>query len=298
MALQRADVVVVSRHELPGGLLHRGERWLSAQALFGSQGDRLLSEASAAIYLASSSNPGTFAVEPWREVPANVEPASRFFQRCTTANPAIRIVVTSSGGTVYGRVPLGRPVDETHAAAPISGYGLGKLMIEEALRCYSRLTGAPFAILRIANAVGTYQRSHTQGIITAALRALRDGTPINVFGAGDTVRDYVHADDVAAAIYAAAADTRFTDRTWNVGSGIGRSIIDVLSLVGRVTGRPVPIRHGPPRCVDVPYIVLDCRRIRADLGWVPERDLADAIAETWQAVLAEPTPVALERATL
>ncbi len=76
---------------------------VDAEAFAGIAGDRLLADAEAVVYLASASVPSTFAEEPWREIPVNVEPAARFFVRCATTNPSAKLVLLSSGGTVYGR---------------------------------------------------------------------------------------------------------------------------------------------------------------------------------------------------
>ena len=256
---------------------------IDAEAFAGVAGDRLLADAEAVVYLASASVPSTFAAEPWREIPVNVEPAARFFARCATINPAARLVLISSGGTVYGRTG-GTPVTEDAPTRPISGYGLGKLMIEQALAFVGRTRGLAYNVLRVSNAVGRWQNNNAQGIVSIALRAARDRTPIDLYGGGSQVRDYVDADDVADAVLAACLDRRHVDRTWNVGSGIGRSVAEMIGLVEGVTGRPVPVRHLPARPIDVAAIVLDCTRIRRDLGWVAARPIEATIADVWSSM--------------
>jgi UDP-glucose 4-epimerase len=122
-------------------------------------------------------------------------------------------------------------------------------------------------VLRVSNAVGRWQNDNTQGIVSISLRAVRDGRPITLYGGGSQIRDYVDADDVAEAVLAACLDRRHVDRIWNVGSGIGRSVKEVIRLVQEVTGRPVPVR--PARPVDVAAIMLNCTRIRRDLIGCP-----------------------------
>jgi UDP-glucose 4-epimerase len=256
---------------------------IGAEAFAGIAGDRLLAAAEAVVYLASSSVPSTFAAEPWREIPVNVEPAARFFARCAAINPAARLVLISSGGTVYGRTG-GTPVTEDAPTRPISGYGLGKLMIEQALAFIGRTRGLSYSVLRVSNAVGRWQNSDAQGIVSIALRAARDRTPIDLYGGGAQVRDYVDADDVAAAVLAACLDRRHVDRTWNVGSGVGRSVAEMISLVEQVTSRPVRVQHLPARPIDVATIVLDGTRIRRDLGWVAVRPIEATIADVWSSM--------------
>jgi UDP-glucose 4-epimerase len=256
---------------------------IDAEAFAGVAGDRLLADAEAVVYLASASVPSTFAAEPWREIAVNVEPAARFFARCAAINPSAKLVLISSGGTVYGRTE-GTPVPEDAPTRPISGYGLGKLMIEQTLAFVGRTHGLAYNVLRVSNAVGRWQNNDTQGIVSIALRAARDRTLIDLYGGGSQVRDYVDADDVADAVLAACLDRRHADRIWNVGSGTGRSVAEMIRLVEEVTGRPVRIRHFPARPIDVAAIVLDCSRIRRDLNWVAGRPIEATLADVWHSM--------------
>lgn len=264
---------------------------IDTETFAGPQGDLLIRQATGIVNMISLSVPGTFAHEPWREVPENVGPAAALFARCATLNPRARLVHISSGGTVYGRIPSGRATEDL-PTEPISGYGMGKLMIEEALRFTGRTTGMPYAILRVSNPVGRFQTKTTQGIVPIAVRAACQGQPFRLFGDGSHVRDYLDADDLAEAILAACRDRRFHDRIWNVGSGTGRSILEVLALVEQVTGRTLRIARAPGRAVDVARIVLDCGRIRRDLGWTAHRGLDRAIRQIHETVSAPQTTTA------
>ena len=236
------------------------------EAAFASaEGRAVLRDAQAVVYLTWRSVPATFSSEPWREIPENVEPATQFFLRAAEAAPQAKIVFLSSGGTVYGAEGT-RPKTELSPTHPISAYGLGKLLAEEALSFAGRTQGVPFSILRVSNAVGCWQTNEAQGIVGVALRAARAGTPVKLYGGGMQVRDFVDAEDVARAIYAASTDTRNLNATWNVGSGTGLRIADLIEFISRVIGRPVPVEHVPARNIDVPYVVLDCDRIAEDSG--------------------------------
>jgi UDP-glucose 4-epimerase len=282
---RRLTAAVVTQRVARAEEAHRGGTTpvIDAEAFAGVAGDHLLADAEAVVYLASDSVPSTFAAEPWREIPVNVEPAARFFARCAAINPSVKLVLISSGGTVYGRTG-GTPVPEDGPTWPISGYGLGKLMIEQALAFVGRTRGLAYNVLRVSNAVGRWQNNNAQGIVSIALRAVRDRTPIDLYGCGSQVRDYVDADDVADAVLSACLDRRHVDRIWNVGSGIGRSVAEMIRLVEGVTGRPVPIRHFPARPIDVAAIVLDCSRIRRDLDWVAGRPIEATIADVWHSM--------------
>jgi len=254
---------------------HRGarEHFINEEEFSGPNGDRLLQQADTVVYLASRSGPSTFVDCPWLEVSENVEPALRFFTRCAAINPLLRLILISSGGTIYGCVPDLGPINENVEPAPISPYGLGKLMIEQALRTVGRTTGLPYCILRVSNAVGRFHTSVTQGLPSVALRAVAEGRSIKIFGDGSHIRDYIDADDVSYAIALASQNRQFVDRLWNVGSGIGRTIIDIIRLVETVTGKTAKIENHPARAFDLPSVVLDTSLIQHELGWQPTRNL-------------------------
>jgi UDP-glucose 4-epimerase len=230
---------------------------------------------SALVYLASASVPATFSAEPWRELGANVEPLFRLAHAAVAANPAIKLIYVSSGGTVYGRAE-GAPFPETAPLKPISSYGYGKVAAEDALRFLGRTAGLRHAILRAANPVGRWQSNLAHGIVAVAIRAARSGSTVTLFGGGRQVRDFFDADDLAAAIIAAADDAR-AEGVWNIGSGVGTQVIDVIRLVEEVTGQSIPLDMRPGRAVDVPFAVLDCARARRDLGWTATIPLRESI---------------------
>lgn len=259
------------------------EQRMSAADFEQEPGDDLLRGATAVVHLISRSVPATFAHQPWREMPENVGPAAALFARCARLNPQAKLIHTSSGGTVYGRSDR-LLTDEGTPCEPISGYGLGKLMIEEALRFTGRTAGLPFAILRVSNPVGHHQTSTDQGIVPIAVRAALQGHAFRLLGDGSQIRDYLDADDVADAIVACIDVTAHTGDVWNVGSGIGRSVLEVMAMVEQQTGRRLRIDQQPSRAVDVPRIVLDCRKIKHDLGWVARRDLQTAVASVFTAI--------------
>lgn len=280
LARRHIPVAVVSRragaddHRPPGG----DEIHLDVATFLGPEGARLIDRADALVHLATTSVPATHGAEPWREIGENVAPASELLLRFADRNPAAKRVLISSGGTIYGSVG-DDAVDETRTPAPISPYGLGKLMIEETLRFAGRTRGCAWAILRVANPIGRHHTNPEQGVVSVAVDALRAGRPFRLFGDGSAVRDYVDADDVAEAILAAGLDRAHPAATWNVGSGVGLSTLDVLATIERVAGRALHVERFPGRPVDVARIVLDCRRIAADLGWRARHDFDATVAK-------------------
>ncbi len=179
-----------------------------------------------------------------------------------------RIVFASSGGTVYGPAGDG-PIPETAPTDPISAYGIGKLAVEKYLALYHHLYGLEYRVLRIGNAYGPHQHPlREQGLVASVLHRLLTDAPIPVWGDGSVVRDYVHVDDVVAAMLA-VAEAEEEPRLFNVGSGVGRSVRAVIDDAARVVGREARIEAMPGRSADVPANVLDSTRLRQRTGWSP-----------------------------
>lgn len=257
-----------------------GERFVSSEEFGGRYAEDIVSDASVIVYLATGSTPATFADRPWLEIPQVVAPVSEFMLRFASVNPTAKRIFVSSGGTIYGN-PQVHPVDEDQPSMPISAYGMGKHMIEESVQFAGRTYGLNYNILRVSNPIGRHHQSAAQGVVSAAIRSLVTGTEFNMYGDGTSVRDYVDADDVAEAIWAACRDTCFNDRIWNVGSGVGHSLTDILELVEEVTGRKLRVKHIPSRKIDVQKVILNCSRVAADIGWVARRDIARTIEDIW-----------------
>jgi UDP-glucose 4-epimerase len=158
---------------------------------------------------------------------------------------------------------------------------LGEKSVDE----YAEAYGIPARILRVANAYGPLQSAADgQGIVAVLLEAALTGGQVNIFGDGGSVRDYVHVADVARAVVRLPPD-RDDSRVFNVGSGTGVSIRQVLEIVNRVTGSPVAVRWTEERGFDVRSIVLDVTRLNQHLDWEP-RDLETGTAQMWNQLLS------------
>ncbi|WP_089174229.1 NAD-dependent epimerase/dehydratase family protein [Bosea sp. AS-1] len=239
-----------------------------------------------AFHLLSSSVPGSPGQSPASDLETNVLGTLRFLDICNTA--AIRrVVFASSGGTVYG--PAGsRPIPETAATHPISAYGVGKLAIEKYLGLYHHLYGLEYVALRIANAYGPRQSVlKRQGVVAAMLDHALSGKPLEIWGNGEVIRDFIHIDDVASAfLWAATYDG--PHRVMNVGSGIGLSINQVASDIQVVTGVPdLPRHYRAGRTADVPANILDISLITQETPWRPRRGWIDGLQNTAQWMAAK-----------
>ncbi len=230
-------------------------------------------------HLLGGSVPAQSNDDPVGDVTASLLPSLRLIQSCRRLGVR-RLVFASSGGTVYGPTPAS-PVAETAPTAPITAYGINKLAVERYLGLSRALHGLDPVVLRISNPYGPFQhRRRPQGVVGAALARAIAGEPIEIWGDGSVVRDYLHIDDVVAALIAAAG---YDGPEWifNVGAGEGRSVRSVAEDVCRVTDTPASrIRHLPGRAADVPYNVLDPALIGREMAWRPATDWSEGLRAT------------------
>ncbi len=252
-------------------------RAMSAEDFQGAPGNDLIRSADTIVYLVNQSVPASFVDQPWRELETNSMPAFRDLVRIAKINPSAHLIYASSGGAVYGHGLGNVAVDETVPVAPISPYGLGKVLGEQILQFVFRTHGLAFDILRISNPIGIWHRNPQQGLVMAAFRAIKSGAPLPIFGDGGQVRDYLDADDLAEAILQVANQHHDGNGIWNVSSGEGHSVMEVIGLVSDVTGLEVPTEIRPARSVDVDKIILDNSQFTGKFGWRPMTSLRSSV---------------------
>ena len=191
-----------------------------------------------------------------------------------------KIVFSSSGGTIYGRAQS-IPITEDHRTEPICSYGITKLAIEKYLNLYRQLWQLDYTVLRCSNPYGEGQDGdRPQGAVGVFLSRLKQGKPIHVWGDGLATRDYVYVRDLAEAfVLAAETDTR--SRVFNVGSGRGTSLSELIKILAEATGVTPEVTYDRARSLDVPVNVLDVSLARRELGWVPRTGLVEGIGRTW-----------------
>jgi UDP-glucose 4-epimerase len=226
-----------------------------------------LEDVEVVFHLVSTTLPANSNEDPAYDIASNVLPTLRLLD--VARRHALRkVVFFSSGGTVYG-ITQRIPIDEDHPTNPICSYGIQKLVIEKYLALYAHLYGLQCIVLRISNAYGERQSPTTgQGVIAAFIhKALRDET-ISIWGDGSVVRDYIHVSDIAQAAIC-CLEYQVKHRVFNIGSGIGRSLCEVLHTIEECLGHPLQVEYSPARPLDVPVNVLDISRARQELHWSP-----------------------------
>jgi UDP-glucose 4-epimerase len=262
-----------------GGFPRRGDvEWVRGDFLEAEDARRAIAGCGAAFHLAWTSLPKSSNEDPAADVEHNIAGTVRVLEAWRRAGGG-KFVFISSGGTVYG-VPRTVPITEEHPTNPLSSYGITKLAIEKYLELYRVLHALDYCVLRVANPYGERQRiASGQGAVTTFLHRAHRGEPIDIWGDGHVVRDYLYVGDVADALVRALA-YKGERRVINVGSGIGRDLNEVVAAIERVLGRPVARRHTPGRNFDVPANVLDISVARAELGWQPATAFEDGLART------------------
>ncbi|MEV4676711.1 UDP-glucose 4-epimerase GalE [Actinomadura sp. NPDC049382] len=203
-----------------------------------------------------------------------------------------RIVFSSTAAT-YGE-PESTPILETDPTRPTNPYGASKLAIDTVLTEYARLHGIGGVSLRYFNVAGAYGRHgerHTveTHLIPNVLKiAQGDGDAVKMFGDdyptadGTCVRDYIHVIDLGRAhLLALDACEPGAHQIFNLGSGTGYSVREVVEVCREVTGREIPAEVGPRRAGDPAVLIASSDKIQARLGWKPERDLRTMVDDAW-----------------
>jgi UDP-glucose 4-epimerase len=238
-----------------------------------------LAAARLVFYLASTINPALAVRHPERID----EDHERFAALLRGLPERTTVVLTSSGGTVYGP-HLAAPYHESMPTMPVTAYGFAKLNLERELLAG---TARP-VILRLSNVYGPGQRTSTlQGVIGEWLLAARSGRPLRVFGDPSARRDYVYVDDVVRALLR-VHDLRVRDlgtripRTLNIGSGTPVSLTELAAAIRTTTGCPAPLAPEPARGFDRHDVWLDCRLAARTLAWRATTSLSAGLAATWR----------------
>ena len=234
--------------------------------------------------LAYSTVPKTSYTDPLFDLQSNLQPFVGLLEVAQQHQRLRRLIVVSSGGTVYGSVDR-IPIVEEDRTSPISPYGITKLTIERYSLMYHCVQNIPATVVRPANAYGLGQKPFTgQGFIATAMGHILQRKPVIVFGENGTVRDYIHVRDVASGILL-ALDHGKPGEVYNIGSAIGRSNKDVLDAIAPLAERDgfaVTVSHQASRSFDVPANVLSHAKLTAQTQWQPLISFEEGLAEMWE----------------
>ena len=194
----------------------------------------------------------------------------------------IRRVVFSSSSSVYGsRTDL--PVDESMPSDPISPYGVAKLAAERYCVSFSRVYESfETVVLRYFNVFGPRQSPFSQyaAMVPLFITAVARGEPVTIFGDGEQSRDFTYVENVVDATLRASEAEGASGRIFNVAAGSPASVNAVADAIGRILGKPVERRHGPPRPGDIRDSWADVSEAERVLGYRPSIDLEEGLRRT------------------
>lgn len=239
-----------------------------------------ISDCDVVYHLASATVPQTSNENPRYDVEANLVGTLQLLDLMRSANVK-KIIFASSGGTVYG-IPQEIPIKESHPTDPTSSYGITKLAIEKYLHLYWTLHGIDYCVLRISNAYGVRQPiTQTQGAIATFLGKAAANDEIMIWGDGSVLRDYVYASDIASA-FLQASSYQGEIKIFNIGSGQGHSLNDIIGAIENVVQVPLQVKYMSGRLFDVPINVLDISLAKMHLNWQPRIGLVEGISHTFE----------------
>lgn len=189
-----------------------------------------------------------------------------------------KVIFASTGGAIYGEVER-IPVGETHPPAPLSPYGVAKYAAEHYLRYYEAVWGIPYVALRYGNIYGPRQDPFGEaGVIAIFSRRILRKEPCIVFGDGTKTRDYVFVEDAARANLLAL---QAPSGAYNIGTGKETSVLELLELFGRVTGRKIDVSFAEERKGEVSRIALSAEKARKTFSWEPRTPLEEGLRRTF-----------------
>ncbi len=276
------------RHSVPPDIL-RIVRLQDTAAL-----TKLLEGVDAVVHFAAYIAVGESTREPELYFANNVGGSLSLFEAMARSN--VKRLVFSSTAAVYGDPPQS-PIPEDSPFAPVSPYGQSKAMVERVLAELDKYRGLRSVVLRYFNACGAEPEANLgelhdpeTHLIPLLFRAAVTGEPIQLFGDdyptpdGTCVRDYIHVGDLASAhiaaldhLLAGGASSQF-----NVGTGAGNTVLEVLRAVEEISGRRVPYKFAPRRDGDSPSLVANSQKLQQHLNWRPVRSgLKQIVRDAW-----------------
>jgi UDP-glucose 4-epimerase len=235
-----------------------------------------IGDAHTIVHLVHTTVPGSSMKDPGYDVMSNVMASAQWLSRLQETK-ARKIIYISSGGTVYGP-PQSLPITEHHPTSPISSYGITKLAIEKYIAMYSSMYGIDYRILRPSNVYGEGQRLHIgQGIIGVLADRVIRGESLEIWGTGESLRDFLHVEDMVAAVVK-LLNYSGDYHIFNVASGVGYSVLDIVKTLSRQLDRTPQVVYKPARGFDVPANILAPTLLKNETGWLPTVDLPSGVA--------------------
>lgn len=231
-------------------------------------------------HLASTTLPKSSNDNPLKDISENLLASINLLENIRNSSVK-KIIYFSSGGTVYGP-QINYPINEESPTNPICSYGIHKLAVEKYLNLYNRLYEIDYTVLRISNPFGNGQSPRSnQGLVAVIKDKIEKNTPLEIWGNGDIVRDYIYVNDVInAAISMLSYQGKY--HIFNVGSGKGLSINNIIQFIKENINDNFDVIYKDSRALDVEKNILDIQRLSSETDWLPSLKLFDFLLESFK----------------
>ena len=271
------NVRVIEHSKREKSINHPNLEWIAGD--YGNKNflEYSLKEVDLIFHLSSTTQPQTSNVNPIFDIQSNLINTINLLDHLRYM-PKVPIIFLSSGGTVYG-IPKQIPIPENHQTQPQCSYGIVKLTIEKYLAFYHLTYGINYRIIRLANPYGPGQLNLKQGVIGAFLLRVLKNEQLVVWGDGTIVRDYIYISDTINALVL-AAEYQGKERIFNIGSGSGRSILEIINEIENIIDKKTNTIFSVKREFDVSISILDISLAEKELGWKPIISLDQGLSKT------------------
>jgi UDP-glucose 4-epimerase len=238
------------------------------------------------VHLAAQMDVRRSVADPVFDATTNILGIVNLLEAVRQSGKNTRVVFTSTGGAIYGDFNK-PPNSESNRKEPDSPYAISKLASEYYLAYYGRIHALEHVAVRFGNVYGPRQDPHGEaGVVAIFCNRILAGKPLTIYGDGEQTRDYVYVGDVANAVFLGATFAippagTVDDRSFNIGTGVGTSVIDLARILQEAAGSTTEITFAPRRPGELQESFLNVDKARTVLGWEPQVSLADGLAKTF-----------------